>query len=129
LAASEEIINDGGYQLIKSNPSLGENFQQIFINKSGNTEVIFAKDFLSAKNKRHGFAYENIARSIREDNLASSGITPVLNLVESFEYLDGTDGALRTHTTDGTDFIYYDNPEDIFANKDARLYGTVIYPG
>src|SRR5690606_39922183 len=27
------------------------------------------------------------------------------------------------------DFIYYDDPADIFANKDPRLWGTVIYPG
>ncbi len=36
---------------------------------------------------------------------------------------------LRTRTADNSDYIYYDKPEDIFANKDGRLYGTVIYPG
>ena len=29
----------------------------------------------------------------------------------------------------GNDYKVFDNPEDLFANKDARLYGTVIYPG
>src|SRR5690606_24782193 len=76
LEASNEIINSGVYALYNVNPNLGENFQEAIISKTDNSEVIFVKDFLSAKNKRHGFAYENIARSIREDNLASSGITP-----------------------------------------------------
>src|SRR5690606_12427344 len=37
-------------------------------------------------------------------------------------------GELRTRDENG-DFIYYDDPADIFANKDPRLWGTVIYPG
>ena len=35
---------------------------------------------------------------------------------------------LYTSANDG-DYIYYDKAEDAFAQKDARLYGTVIYPG
>ena len=66
---------------------------------------------------------------MREDNLGSSSVTPSLNLVENYDYLDGTSGALKVRTADNSDFIYYDKPSDIFANKDARLYGTVVYPG
>ncbi|WP_460543851.1 RagB/SusD family nutrient uptake outer membrane protein [Echinicola sediminis] len=129
LEASREILQQGGYSLYNTNPDLGENFYEAIINKNGNTEVIWAQDFLSSADKRHGFTYDNIARSVREDNLGSSAITPSLNLVEDFEYLDGSSGELRTRTADGTDYVYYDNVEDVFANKDARLYGTVIYPG
>lgn len=129
LEASLEIINSGVYSLYQNNPDPGANFQELFLSKSDNPEVIFAKDFLSDKNKRHGFTYENIVRSVREDNLASSGITPGLGLVESYEYLDGTDGILKIRTDDNSDFIYYDDPENLFANKDGRLYGTIIYPG
>ena len=128
LAASEEIINSGAYSLYQNNPNLGENFYEAVTSKAGNNEVIFAQDFLSPQ-KRHGFTYDNIARSIREDNLSSSNITPSLNLVEQYEYLDGSNGELKIMTDDGSDFIYYDNLSDVFANKDARLYGTVIYPG
>jgi len=129
LDASKEIINSGAYTLYKGNSNLGENFFEAITKKQNNKEVIFVKDFLSAKAKRHTFSYDNIARTLREDNLGSSGITPTLNLVESFEYLDGSAGLLKTRTQDNSDFIYYTNLTDIFANKDARLYGTVIYPG
>ncbi|WP_221390042.1 RagB/SusD family nutrient uptake outer membrane protein [Dyadobacter sp. NIV53] len=129
LAASEEIINSGVYQLYKTNPNLGENFYDAITKKSANPEVILAQDFLVSKDKRHGFTYDNVARNVREDNLSSSSITPSLNLVEDYEYLDGTSGELKTRNTGNTDYIYYTNPQDIFANKDARLYGTIIYPG
>ncbi|WP_026629760.1 RagB/SusD family nutrient uptake outer membrane protein [Dyadobacter alkalitolerans] len=129
LAASEEIINSGVYSLYKTNPNLGENFYDAVTKKSANPEVILAQDFLVSKDKRHGFTYDNIARNVREDNLSSSSITPSLNLVEDFEYLDGTSGELKTRNAGNTDYIYYNNVADVFANKDARLYGTVVYPG
>ncbi len=84
LDASKEIINSGFYSLYKANSNLGENFYEAVSKKSGNREVILAWDYLSAKNKRHTFSYDNIARSIGEDNLSSFNITPSLNLVESY---------------------------------------------
>ncbi|SFW24663.1 RagB/SusD family nutrient uptake outer membrane protein [Chitinophaga sancti] len=128
LAASQEIINSGVYTLYKNNPDNGENFFEAVTKKASNKEVIFVKDYL-LPTRKHVFSYDNIARGIREDNLGSSSVTPSLNLVESYEYLDGTNGALKIRTADNSDFIYYDNVQDIFANKDARLYGTIIYPG
>jgi len=127
LDASKEVLA-GPYSLYTSNPNLGENFYEALVRKA-NPEAIFVRDFLASKAKKHVFSYDNIARGIREDNLSSSNITPSLNLVESFDYLDGSSGELKTRNATNTDFIYYANTTDIFNNKDARLYGTVIYPG
>jgi hypothetical protein len=97
--------------------------------------MIMVKDFNISKNKKHNFAYSNICRTMREDNLSSSSVVPGLGLVEDFEYLDGTPGTLKG-VGDGSltaagqaNWIFYTNLSDIFANKDARLYGTVVYPG
>ncbi|MDF7815010.1 RagB/SusD family nutrient uptake outer membrane protein [Hymenobacter sp. YC55] len=128
LDAAKEVIA-GPYSLYRTNPDRGENFYDAITRKASNPEVILAKDFLVARDRRHGFTYDNIARGIREDNLSSSNVTPTLNLVESYEYLDGTSGEIRTRNAANTDYIYYDNLSGPFANKDARLYGTVIYPG
>ncbi|UOR06692.1 RagB/SusD family nutrient uptake outer membrane protein [Hymenobacter aerilatus] len=128
LDAAKEVMA-GPYQLYTTNPNLGENFYDAITRKTSNPEVILAKDFLVTRDRRHGFTYDNIPRGIREDNLSSSIITPALNLVEAYEYLDGTSGEIKTRTADNSDFIYYDNLSAPFANKDARLYGTVIYPG
>lgn len=129
LDAAKQVIA-GPYSLYKTNSSnLGENFYEALTKKTGNPELILIQDFLQSKGFKHGFSYDNIARSLREDNLASSAIAPSLNLVEKYEYLDGTDGTLKIRTPDNSDYIYYTNTQDVFANKDARLYGTVIYPG
>lgn len=135
LDAAKEIINSNQYSLYMKNPNLGENFYEALTKKINNTEMILVMDFNISKNKKHNFSYQNICRTMREDNLSSSSVVPTLNLVEDYEYLDGTAGTLKgvgdgSGTAAGqANWIYYNNLSDIFANKDARLYGTVVYPG
>lgn len=133
LDAAKAIISSAKYSLYVANPDPKENFFEAIVKKTNNPEVIMAMDFNNAK--KHNFAYDQICRTMREDNLQSSGISPSLNLVEAYKYLDGTQGTLKgvgsgTNTAAGqAAWIFYNKPEDIFANKDARLYGTIIYPG
>ena len=126
LQASQSILQDGGYALYDENPDKQANFYEMMMNK-GNAEVIFAKDYDNSL-KTHGFTFENIPRSLTEDNEYPSNLTPSLNLVESFDYLDGSEGSLNINDGSGNPIVY-ENVDGIFANKDARLYGTVIYPG
>ncbi|MEH6656826.1 RagB/SusD family nutrient uptake outer membrane protein [Leeuwenhoekiella marinoflava] len=126
LQASQSILQDGGYALYDENPDKQTNFYEMMMNK-GNAEVIFAKDYVNSL-KTHGFTFENIPRSLTEDNEYPSNLTPSLNLVESFDYLDGSEGSLNINDGSGNPIVY-ENVDGIFANKDARLYGTVIYPG
>ena len=126
LTASEEIIASPEYELY--NPAgtpKGENFYKLFMDKSVK-EVIFAKDFMTGK--VHDFTYNNVVRSFRSDIEGSSILTPSLSLVESFDYIDGSKGTLKIKDNQGN-YIVYNNMADIFANKDARLYGTIVYPG
>ncbi|WP_114778616.1 RagB/SusD family nutrient uptake outer membrane protein [Botryobacter ruber] len=120
LAASKEIIESTKY-------SLSNDFYNLFMDKSS-AEVIFAKDFSRSGEKLNFFTYDNVTRSLRTDIEGSSMVSPSLNLVESFEYLDGSEGTLRVKDANGN-YIVYNKPEDIFANKDERLRATVIYPG
>lgn len=125
LAASKAILT-GSYQLFNENPDKGANFYDMLNKKTGN-EVIFAKDYAVGL-KVHRFAYDNIVKSLTEDNESSSTISPSLSLIESFDYLDGTKGTLKDRDALGN-YVPYSRIEEIFENKDARLYGTVIYPG
>ena len=138
LAASNAIINSGAYQLYETNPDRSQNFYDALTSKTNNREVIQAIDYSVSQGRRHLFTLENIPRSLRKDveNVSgSSALSPSLNLVESFEYLDGSNGALKgvgtgSNTAAGqTNWIFYTNPNEIFANKDARLAGTIILPG
>ncbi|WP_346070831.1 RagB/SusD family nutrient uptake outer membrane protein [Sphingobacterium siyangense] len=120
-----DIINNSPYALYSANPDKGKNFYLAVTSKSSN-EVIWAKDY-AYPGETHSFTNNNIASSVRGD-IDANFVTPVLNLVEAFEYTNDRKGDLKTKTATG-DYIYYTNPEDLFANKDARLYGTVIYSG
>lgn len=126
LNASKEILSNPDYSLYNANSDKGANFYDM-LNSKSTTEVIFAKDFKVGV-KPHRFTYDNIVKTFTEDNESSSTLTPSLSFVESFEYLDGSKGALRIKDGSGN-YIRYEHPSDLFADKDARLTGTVVYPG
>ena len=127
LSAAEEIINGAKYSLYKANTgNLGDNFYESVMKKSGNPEVIFAKDFMTGKT--HNFTAYCIARALREDAAESSRLSPDLGFVESFEYTTAFDGTLKDKDISGN-YIFYTKMIDIFAGKDPRLFGTVLVPG
>ncbi|MDR3008445.1 MAG: RagB/SusD family nutrient uptake outer membrane protein [Sphingobacterium sp.] len=121
-----DIISNSPYALYNGNADKGKNFYLAVSSKSSSNEVIWAKDY-AYPGETHFFTNNNIASSVRGD-IDANFVTPVLNLVEAFEYTNDRNGTLKTKTATG-DYIYYNNPEELFANKDARLYGTVIYSG
>jgi hypothetical protein len=128
LAASKEIIDSKQFSLYNENPDKAQNFYDLFTKKSNNREVIWAQDY-TLDGKYHDYTVENIPRSLRENASGAAGVTPSLNLVEAFDYLDGSSGGLKIRTPNGSDYIYYDRPEDLFAGKDYRMSGSVIVPG
>lgn len=126
LKASKELIECPSYSLYQKENDKGVNFYKLFVDKDNNPEIIWAKDY-SYPLKAHSFGFDNVVLSLREDNENSSNIGPSLSLVEAFDYLDGTEGKLKY--MEDNEYVAYDSPEDLFDDKDARLYGTVIYAG
>lgn len=126
LAAAKEIIAGGRYKLHNSNPDKGINFYEAVCVKENNEEVIWARDY-KYPGATHGFTTRNIPGELREE-IDASVMTPILNLVEAFEYADNRDGELKIKDDKG-EYIAYDNVIDVFKDKDARLYGTVMLPG
>lgn len=127
LAAAEELINSGDYSLYKKKENLSENFSNLFIDKGNNPEAIFVKDFKLKSGKVQGWTLVNQPWSQAED-LEGGRTNPSLNLVQSFEKLDNTFETYSTTQANG-DYIYFSNPKDMFAGRDARLEGTVMLPG
>ena len=129
LEAAKEVITQASayYNLDITVPNdLGQNFYNAVCVKENNHEVIWAKDY-AYPGATHGFTQKNIPASLAEDQeRCYSGA--VLNLVEAFEYKDNRDGTIKVKDESGN-YIMYSRPEDAFANKDARLWGTVLYPG
>lgn len=127
LSAAEELIKSGTYSLYQKKENLSENFANLFLDKNANPEVIFVKDFKLQSGKVEPFTLQNQPWSGAED-LEGGRLNPSLNLVQSFEKLDNTFETFQTKDANGN-FIYYNNPSDMFANRDARLAGTVMIPG
>ncbi len=126
LATSKEIIELSGYALHDANPDKGVNFYEATSVKDNNEEVMWTTDY-KYPGVTTQFTTRNIPRSVRED-MDGTIITPVLNIVEAFEYINDRNGAIKNKDASGN-YIYYNHPEGIFKDKDPRLYGTVIYSG
>ncbi len=129
LDAARQIINGeaGAYSLYAKNPNnLSENFAALFYDKNANPEVIYQEEYL-IKFKTHGYTISNQPRFGAEEE-EGGAMNPSLNLVQSFELLDNTFAPIPTVDEAGNR-ILYENQEDIFAGRDARLGGTVILPG
>jgi hypothetical protein len=126
LDAAELIITSTKYSLYTADANKADNFYKSSTYKSPNPEVIFAKDFTTGYT--HNFTTYCIIRALREDAAEASRLSPTLGFVESFEYTTGFDGTLRNKDA-GNNYILYNNMMDIFANKDPRLFGTVLVPG
>ncbi|MCE7043771.1 RagB/SusD family nutrient uptake outer membrane protein [Dyadobacter sp. CY312] len=122
---AEQVITQSPYvlQIDAANP--GESFYKATSVKAGNTEVIWAMDRLrpNVVTQFTNFTMPYSNRDFTEGNALGA----VLNLVEAFENKDGSDPAVKTTTTNGS-YVFYNSVEDPFTKKDARLWGTVIYP-
>ena len=130
LIAAETLLNDKDYtyRLYKENEEdLSANFADLFLKKDNNSEVIFVKDFLLQSGVTNNFTVENQPWSGTED-MEGGRMNPSLNLVQSFEKLDNTFEVFQLNDEKG-DYLFFDNIEDLFADRDARLKGTVLVPG
>jgi hypothetical protein len=128
LRAAEEIIHGeaGAYELYNRGGDLSDNFANLFLDKNS-AETIFFEDFKTG-GKTHAFTTNDQPYSLSEEGGDAGRLNPSLNLAEQFEKLDNTYAPFAT--TDGSgNPIYYDNVQDIFADRDARLAGTILLPG
>jgi hypothetical protein len=133
LAAAKEIINGsaGAYGLYNKFPTnKSQNYANLFVDnadKQGNPEIIWMEDYKIRSGKTHSFTIQN-QPIFGAEEVEGGRINPSLNLVQSFERLDNTFAPLPIKDANGNP-IYYNNPLDLFANRDARLAGTVVLPG
>lgn len=124
--AAKAVIESGKYSLYKSKPDKVDNFTSLFIETTNNPEVIFAQDYYYP-GLAHSYDCWFLPFSVRSPWGYSSSMNPTLEIVEEFEYIDGTPGTLKF--TDGTGApIKYSNPMDLFRDKDPRCMATVIIP-
>jgi len=125
--AAQAIIDAGKYSLYNSNPDKAQNFTDLFLNTAGNPEVIFLKMYKYPE-RCHVWDLAMLPYSQRSPRTYSSNSCPTLEIVEEYEYIDGSDGKLKIADDTGEP-IEYQDPAAVFENKDPRFFGTILYPG
>lgn len=125
--AARAIVALDKFKLFQGNSDPARNFQLLFNSRDATTnpEAILAEAY-SLPNRGHGFDYYNSPQSFRVDY--GNSVNPVLELVEEFEYTDGTPGKLKIVDDRGKP-IRYNNPADLFIGKDPRFFASILYPG
>ena len=99
----------------------------MFLKGNGdNGEYIFQKQYNVAGGKGHDWDKRNAPFSYRAGGWGC-GIAPTLEMVEAYEYIDGSEGSLKLEENGKS--IRFDDPYDVFANKDPRLFASVYLPG
>ncbi|HKL31290.1 MAG TPA: RagB/SusD family nutrient uptake outer membrane protein [Tangfeifania sp.] len=122
--ASLEIINSGKYALYNQLPDdPAENFQQLFVDESGNTERIFVEVYDPDRTKGHSFDLGAVPFEFRQT--WGSNFCPFLNIVEEFEYADGTPGTIDRALID-SDHLF--DIDEVFKNRDPRFLATIFFP-
>lgn len=157
INASKALIDNGGYSLYKPTPAnsaeAAKNFQTIFETPSAAaSEIIFKKGYIDGSTVSSNNGHNtDIWFSPTQTHIGTpymySRWSTTLDLVELFEdYTDNRVGASKqlVTRTDGIEtevlnygadvnitrpYKYYTNQYDIFAGKDARLFGGIIVPG
>ena len=147
IEASEAMINSGRFGLFRPNPAnpqeAAENYRQLFEDPDQATqEAIFIKGYTVISNDHTANNYE----IWYNPNQTSGGwphpgrMSPTLNLVDAYEdYNFPGEVTLLQTTEDGNEdyfgydasinFRKFDTPNEIYKDKDARLWGTAILPG
>ncbi len=127
--ASQEVLNSGRYSLYNKKPDdKSQNYCDMFLKGNGNNgEYIFQKQYNVAGGKGHSWDKRNAAFSFRGGGWGC-GMAPTLEMIEEYEYTDGSDGTLHLTNTDGT-LLRFESPYDLFQNKDPRLSASIYLPG
>ena len=127
--AANALIALNQYSLYSKSTDKVANFAGLFLDgTTSNTEQILSEYYLYGY-KSHQWDCYVIPFGIRGPNGFGARIDPTLDLVEQYEYVDGTPGTL-TAAKIGTPAspVYYTNAPDLFNNKDPRFLATIIVP-
>lgn len=121
--AAEIIMNSGIHSLYNQFSDKTKNFRNIFLDKN-NVEVIFARvhDENSGYDGGQGWGYDWINAPVPNSAGAGSQLAPYLEMVEEFEYIDGTSGKLdRSVIQQG---LW--TTEQLWGDKDPRFFASIF---
>ncbi len=123
--ASAAIINSGKYTLYNKIPGdKAANFRNIFLDE-GNAEVIFSERFDGLAGKGHSLDMLTVPWSYHVWG-GGQKISPYLEMVESFDNVDGTPGTIDR---DKIDAGYLWTVDELWGKKDPRFKASIYTHG
>jgi len=120
--ASKEIVNSDLFELYNVDADKVQNFKNIFLVKR-NKEVIFAKQHneVNGLNGGNSWNYDFFQCPKPQAWNGGNNDGPYLEMVEEFEYVDGTSGKLDWENFE--DGLW--SMEELWGNKDPRFFATI----
>jgi len=145
IDASKQIMNSGMFSLFKPAPAnpaeAAENYRLMF-EKPNNApeEVIFVKGHVLVG--QYGSNQDNWCgpHQTRGSYPYGGSVDPTIDLIDTYESYSnpGHSSPVQTRTDGNTDdyngydpsktYLTFDDPLDIFKDKDARMHGSIILP-
>jgi len=121
--ASKQIIESKAFSLYNKLPdNKSENFRQLFLDEN-NSEVIFSKQLTGVN---VGSNYDLFMSPFQFcPGWGGSNTSVYLEMVESFENVDGTPGTLDKALATSKPW----NLTELFAKKDPRFFATIYFEG
>ncbi len=147
IQACEAIMADGVYSLFRPNPATpaeaAENYRLLFQNPNdAPEEVILIKGYnLPGPSLGHNYDIWYQPAQVANGWPHPGRMNPTLDLVDLYEsYATPGQSAPVVTTADGNTsdyggydpartYLQFDTPNEIFKDKDARLWGTAVLPG
>ncbi|MGY5851424.1 RagB/SusD family nutrient uptake outer membrane protein [Salegentibacter sp. F14] len=115
--ASKKIIESGRYSLFNKYPdNKVRNYQSIFMEENHN-ERIFVKKYVG---EDYGNDYDYYNQPLSYKPFVASVINPTLEMVDSYEFIDGSPGSS----------INYDqeiSTLELYKDKDPRFHASILY--
>jgi hypothetical protein len=122
--ASKDIIDEGPFSLYNKYPDdRAHNYHQLFIDESGNPEVIFVEQFDVGMGRGVSYGIGAIPFEFRAS--WGSNFCPFLNLVDEFEYIDGSPGYIDRDLIDSDHLFDIDS---LFGRRDPRFVASFFTP-
>jgi starch-binding outer membrane protein, SusD/RagB family len=126
--AARQVIESGKYELYNQDADKVANYHQLFFDESAaNKERIFVKAYVWP-DRGHSFDRESAPFNHRSGEGYGGRYCPLYDMVESYEYVNDRNGALKLQDATGKP-IEYANPVDLFQGKDPRFFAAVLFPG
>lgn len=137
-----KALGELGYSLYQVDTNPATNYVNLFQTSKGNPEVIFCRDY-DGVNFKNTYTTKTICAEMAPALKTGCELNPTLNQVDAYERMStktiepinpyAGEAPAEPERMEILSSAYrykvYNNPEDIFADRDPRLAGSIITPG